>query len=124
MDPDTKDFLEVLEQLQSQNTTWRDAGFSEFMTRRPEEQSMSGFLSQDYIDSIFEGVSASKAASGIQRSTNGIMEINWDEGYIKVNFPGNVGYLRFGFVGTDNSGNRKFGTLLNDGTTNRAFDGV
>ncbi len=42
---------------------------------------------------------------------------------IRIDFEGG-GHMILGFVGVDNSGNRMFGILINDGTNDRIFQGV
>lgn len=110
--------------IQQQERNYEDLGFNRTMGKVSQETSGPNFLSAYESSALLQGISASKIATGVQRSNNGAIEINWDEGYIQINFPGNVGYLKHGFVGTNNKGNKKFGTLLNDGITNRSFEGV
>lgn len=119
------DLKRVIESIQSQEKTWRDVGFNEFMERPPDIQGFSsgGFLSQDVIDSVLEGISGAKILKGISKSANGVMEIDWEKGVIKINFPGNVGYMKMGITGTDLSGNQMLGIIVNDGDTDRWFGG-
>lgn len=120
-----KDLEQLFTSIQSQERTWRQAGFNELMVRPSDNQSFSkeGFFSGDVLDSILEQVSGSKILSGISRSPNGVLEANWDEGYIKINFPGDTGFLLLGNCGKDPSGNLLFGQLLNDGTKVVEFRG-
>ena len=41
-------------------------------------------MSQDDVDSLIEGVSGSKITSGISRSKDGLLRIDWDKGTIEI----------------------------------------
>ena len=111
--------------IQASEQSYVDLGFGAQLgrTRYGDSGGNDGFLSQDDADVLFEGISSSKSNSGIQRSPSNALEIDWDKGLITINFPGGLGSLKFGNVGSDNNGNAMFGTILNDGITDRSFDG-
>lgn len=121
---DNDPLKEFIASIKSQEITWKQAGFNELMERiLPDpDVSRSGFISGDDVNSILEQVSGSKILSGVTKSPDNVIEINWDEGYIQINFPGG-GSLKHGNVGTDFSNNKLFGSILNDGTKNIRFEG-
>lgn len=104
--------------------TYEDLGFDNMMNSQALNQESETFFSEDDINVLVSGLSASKTSSGLQQSPAGILSIDWDNGVINIKFPGDVGFMKIGFVGTDNDGNSAFGILLNDGVTNRGFLGI
>lgn len=111
--------------FRQQKRSYVDFGFNQWLEKPiAVEGSALGFLSTDDVNALFQGISASKATSGIQISKTGRLAMDWDNGTLTVTFPGDSGFLKIGVLGTDELGNEKFGILLNDGTDNRGFWGI
>mgnify|MGYP001567216706 CR=1 FL=1 len=64
--------------------SWKDQGFNNLLTRELSETGQKTALTQDDVDSLIEGVSGSKITSGISRSKDGLLKIDWDKGTITL----------------------------------------
>ena len=115
----------IAESIASQERTFSSSGFDVFLNRplNQNDFSQNGFFSEDVINSIIENISGSKLLSGVIKSANGVMEMDLDEGVIKINFPGNKGFMKIGNAVKDNLGNVLQGILQNDGSNNNSFWG-
>lgn len=63
--------------------TYREAGFNIFLHRG--KTSENDFpISEDVISNLIPEISGSAIAGGISRSSNGAIEINWEEGTMRL----------------------------------------
>lgn len=99
---------------------YQSAGFDPFM-KRGIDGGVSSESTEDESAFNMRQLTGSTIASGVSKSTNGLIEIDWDNGVIKINFP--KGYLKIGNLGVDPSGQEIQGIIQNDGTRDIALWG-
>ena len=61
-------------------------GFNNYLVREFKDASTAQkpILTQDDVDTLIEGVSGSKITSGISRSKDGLLKLDWDKGIITL----------------------------------------
>lgn len=66
---------------------YQEAGFNSFLVREfpVANSSQRDLLSEDDFDSLVDGVSGSKITSGISRSKDGTLRVDWDRALISFN---------------------------------------
>ena len=66
--------------------TWEDSGFGTFLERPlpGAPSSQKPLLSSEEFDTLVEGVSGSKITSGLSRSKDGSIIVDWDKGLIEL----------------------------------------
>ena len=89
--------------------SYSDQGFNNYLER---EFTTGGVaqkptLTQDDVDTLIEGVSGSKITSGISRSKDGLLKLDWDKGTITLS-DGTKPYL---IIGKQDDGTRGFRLL-------------
>ena len=78
--------------------SWEQSGFSNFLERPlpGAPSSQKPVLSTEEFDTLVEGVSGSKITSGISRSKDGSIIIDWDKGLIELREAQTIKLVRIG----------------------------
>ncbi len=93
--------------------SYLDEGFNNYLVREfpVGGAAQKPTLTQDDVDALIEGVSGSKITSGISRSKDGFLKIDWDKGTITLS----DGTKPYFVVGKQDDGTRGIKLLDTDG---------